>query len=175
MTDAGAPADGDDGAADDERAAGTAGPDGPASARSPATDPRAPEPANPRRRLVVVGVVVLMLAASVGGIAWAVTQTGSTDATVPTAAFDHSYEGDERTALTYTGGDSVLAGNIVVEVDGDRATWADLRFGVDDDDTISAGDSVVLVGVEPGDELTVRYVAGDLDAAVANGTVGDGG
>jgi hypothetical protein len=175
MSDAGGPADGGDGEADDERQARDAGPDDPANARSPATDPRAPEPANPRRRLVVVGVVVLMLAASVGGIAWAVTQTGSTAATVPTASFDHSYEGDERTTLTYTGGDSVLAGNIVVEVDGDRATWADLRFGVDDDDTITAGDSVVLLGVEPGDELTVHYVSGDVDATVANSTVDDTG
>jgi hypothetical protein len=141
------------------------------SARSPATDPRAPTPGNPRRRLVVVGAVVLMLAASVGGVAWTFMQTSGSSPSVPTATFEHQYEGDGRTTLTHGGGDGIPAGDLVVEVEGDRASWADLRFGVGDDDTVAAGDTVVLLGVEPGDEVTLYYVGGDVEATVATVTV----
>lgn len=129
-----------------------------ANARSPATDPRAPKPANPRRRLVVVGVVVLMLAASIGGVAWAVTQGSDTPVEEPEATFSAQYAGNGTAVLLHEGGAQLRAGSTVVAVDDDTATWADTRFDVAPDDRIGPGDETTLVGVEPGDIVEIRYV-----------------
>ncbi|WP_256297796.1 hypothetical protein [Haloarchaeobius salinus] len=140
-------------------------------ARSPATDPRAPELANPRRRLVVVGVVVLMLAASIGGVAWALTQSPDGPVEAPDVAFDLSVQADGSATLAHAGGGSPRAGSLVVAVDGDRATWADLRFDTGPDDRVTAGDSVTLVGVESSQTVTVYYVEDGQEVPLANATV----
>lgn len=157
------PADGDE--AGDESAAGT---------RSPATDPRAPDRENPRRRLLVVGVVVLMLAASVAGVAWALTRSPAEPTEPPQLQFDLATHPDGPPTLSHGGGEPVAAGNLVVAVDGDRATWAELRFGLGPDDSVQAGDWVSLAGVESGDTVAVYYVAGDAEVRLAELVVGSG-
>ncbi|WP_440992159.1 hypothetical protein [Haloarchaeobius baliensis] len=142
-----------------------------AEVRSPATDPRAPRPENPRRRLVVVGVVVLIVGASIGGVAWALMQSPDEPVEAPDVEFDLSVQPDGPTTLTHAGGVSPSAGQLVVAVDGDRATWADLRFDTGPDDPVQPGDSVTLVGVEAGDVVTVFYVEDGQEVPIANVTV----
>jgi len=167
--------DGDGGppAGDDSPADGPAHDDDAQSAdvRSPATDPRAPQPENPRRRLVVVGVVVLIVGASIGGVAWAVMQSPDEPVEAPDVEFDLSVQPDGQVTLTHAGGASAPAGQLVVAVDGARATWADLRFDTDTDDPVEPGDSVTLVGVESGDVVTVFYVEDGQEVRIANVTV----
>lgn len=142
-----------------------------ADVRSPATDPRAPETENPRRRLVVVGVVVLMVGASIAGVAWALTQSPEEPVEAPDVAFDLSVQPDGPATLSHAGGESVPAGRLVVAVDGDRATWGDLRFDTGPDDPVAPGDSVSLVGVDSGEVVTVFYVADGQEVRIAAITV----
>lgn len=145
--------------------------DTPAESRSPRTDPRAPDHESRGRRLVVIGIVVVILGASIAAVGWAVTRSPDEPVAPPDASFDLSGTSAGAATLSHAGGESVAAERLVVDVDGDRATWAELRFDTGPEDTVAPGDAVTLVGVAEGDTVTVFYVEDGEEVPLANLTV----
>lgn len=81
----------------------------------------------------------------------------SLPAGTPSATFDLERAGGEVTVV-HDGGDPVDAKTLFVDVDGTaRGTWAS-HGGVE---RVTEGDSISVVDVDPGDEVTIRWTDGD--------------
>ena len=130
---------------------------------------------------VILMVAITVILAAV--IAAFVLGLGDSDEVAPSASFDYDYDGTtpDTVTVTHSSGDSFTASNVEftgTNVEDDGETWDSVDENeFDSDDTIRAGDSVVVafVSLTEGDEWEINLVwtsdDGD-DSSIIGGTSG---
>lgn len=99
--------------------------------------------------VLVVGIVLLVILAAVLG-SFVLGMGEQTAGTAPQMSIVYEYdESSESVEITHDGGDSVEAGDLLIETDDGTVPWED------SDGTVTAGDSTV---VDASDGTTVRVV-----------------